>query len=154
MGASLIAFPSIKFWLEMLEYLICEELVLCSIEQDDLSIHFLDISQTIGSFLSTIFFADFTVLTTTSFNHLTNNKRFVKLGSHILLEDHIHAILSLVQQQLPNEQNNQPFYLKGFDGIDLVYLLMNQISDFNGLFDSVLTADDFLELSNKESTDS
>jgi hypothetical protein len=63
---------------------------------------------------------------------------------------HIQIISIQVQQQLPNEQNNPHVFQVSFE----TSLLPLRESDFNGLFDSVLTADAFLVLSNNESTDS
>jgi hypothetical protein len=56
----------------------------------------------------------------------------------ISLGYHIQTISIQVQQQLPNEQNNPRF--PSFDGNVLVPLRESD-NDFNGLFDSVLTAD-------------
>ena len=69
-----------------------------------------------------------------------------------LLANHIRTISFLVQQQLPNEQNNLHVFLISFDGNDLVLPFNESDNDFKGLFDSVFTADAFLVLSNNEST--
>ena len=115
---------------------------------------FSKISQTTGSFLSIIFFADFTVFTIPLSIKFSNNEMAYKVPPPYSLAIHTRIILIQVQQQLQNVQNNQHAYQVSFDGNVLAYLLSESDNDFNGLLESVFTADDLRVLSNKESTDS
>jgi hypothetical protein len=97
------------------------------------------------------FLADFTVFTIP----LSINLRITKgLYNSAAISDTTFTSISIqVQQQLPNEQNNPHVFQVSFDGNVLALPLRESDNDFNGLFDSVFTADALCIVKN-ESTDS